>query len=537
MRRYLFILLFLLVLVAPFVVRLGLRSSAPAAPRTSGRADKAPRLIVFTPHNQDIRREFAAAFAGWHRRRYGTAVVMDFRTIGGTNDIKRQLESMYRPYRDPDGTLKPEADVPIDADVVWGGGDFFFNKELKSDLGILRPLDLPKSALDDAFPQPTIAGVRLYDGEKDPAGNPAPRWVGVCLSSFGICYNADLYDRLRAEHGALAYPTTWQDLTDVRLAGMLALADPTHSGSVAVAYNMVVQRRMADAEEAYRKANPGPDGQPLPPDKLDKKDPKYQAALAGGWHAGMADLQRIAANGRYFTDSSTMVPNDVGNGQAAAGVVIDFYGRSFEEFVGPRRCKFVSPPAATAITPDPVAILHGVRGERLELSKHFVEFLLSPEGQVLWIKRPGTPNGPTDRALRRPPVRRDLYAPGTNHADWTDPDLNPFADAGGFNQRGEWMGLVTDTRMVWAAAWLDAGDEMGDAYRRILAGDETRRKDLLDAFADVPVQMTDLQAQSRQRDEIRKAGGDLDAWTADRRMFWAAAFRRHYMAVADRAVR
>src|SRR4051794_20053221 len=103
MRRYGYILLFLLVLVAPFVVRLGLRTSAPA----STRAGTGPRLIVFTPHNQDIRREFATAFARWHERRYGTPVVMDYRTIGGTNDIKRQLESMYRTYRQPDGSLKP----------------------------------------------------------------------------------------------------------------------------------------------------------------------------------------------------------------------------------------------------------------------------------------------------------------------------------------------------------------------------------------------------------------------------------------------
>ena len=99
-------------------------------------------------------------------------------------------------------------------------------------------------------------------------------------------------DVLRARFGS-------QDVG--RLAGMLALADPTHSGSVAVAYNMVVQRRMADAEEAYRQSTAGPDGKPLPLDKLNKKEPKYQAALADGWHRGMGDLQRIAANGRYFT--------------------------------------------------------------------------------------------------------------------------------------------------------------------------------------------------------------------------------------------
>ena len=67
----------------------------------------------------------------------------------------------------------------------------------------------------------------------------------MCLSAFGIVYNPDVYRAL-----GLPAPTQWHDLTDPRLAGQLALADPTHSGSAAVAYMVVVQRRMADAEEA-----------------------------------------------------------------------------------------------------------------------------------------------------------------------------------------------------------------------------------------------------------------------------------------------
>ena len=45
----------------------------------------------------------------------------------------------------------------------------------------------------------------------------------------------------------------------------------------------------------------------------------------------MGELLLIAANGRYFTDSAPQVPNDVGNGDAAAGIAIDFYGRVYQE--------------------------------------------------------------------------------------------------------------------------------------------------------------------------------------------------------------
>ena len=83
------------------------------------------------------------------------------------------------------------------------------------------------------------------------------------------------------------------------------------------------------------------------------------------------------------------------------------------------------------------------------------------------------------------------------------------------------MGLVTDTRGLWAAAWLDAGDEMKESYAKIIAvKDPVRRAELLRRFADVPVRMEDLRAQRRSGD-VRKSNGDLDAWNARTRMKWS----------------
>jgi ABC-type Fe3+ transport system substrate-binding protein len=301
-------------------------------------------------------------------------------------------------------------------------------------------LKIDPKLLAEAFPQPTLAGVKLYDLSKDKAGRPAPQWVGVCLSSFGIVYNPDLYRTLQ-----LPEPKQWRDLTNEKLAGLVALADPSHSASAALAYMMVVQRAMADAEEAFFAANPAM--KRVPRAEL-AKNAEYQKTIAQGWKQGMKTLLVIAANARYFTNISSFVPNDVGNGQAAAGMAIDFYGRVYQESVGAGRCKFITPVAATAITPDPVAVLYGVKGRQEELANHFVEFLLSPEGQRLWILKAGEPDGPRERSLRRLPVRQDVYA---DRQGWTD-DENPFADAGGFNQRAEWMGWFADMRAIWMAA-------------------------------------------------------------------------------------
>lgn len=508
MRRAIPIFLFVLVLAVPFALRQLLQSRLP--PIVPVDADAAT-LVIVTPNNQDIRREFARAFDAWHREKYGQGVRLDFRTPGGTNDIKRLLETTYRGYRDLG--VKPRADI----DMVWGGGDFFHDVELKP-LGLLRPMDIDPAILKAAFPEPTLAGVKLYDYAADKDGNPqSPTWVGVCLSSFGIVYNPDLYRAL-----GLATPKQWRDLDAPALAGAVALADPTHSGSAAVAYMMVLQRAMADAEQQFFADYP--DRAKLPVNQR-QSDPLYREAIAAGWHRGMGQLLLMAANARYFTDSASQVSNDVSTGDAAVGVAIDFYARVTQESVGPDRVQFVLPAAATAITPDPIGILTGVEGHQLVLAQHFVEFLLSTEGQRLWALKKGEPGGPVDRALRRMPIRRDIYRDQTGWSDHND----PFTEAGGFNQRPQWMSLFAEARTAWAAAWLDSRDALKSAYRAVLSIDDPQARDgLIQKLADLPITLDDLASERDLRRQVQQRGEDVDEWQAARRIHWANIFRRHY---------
>lgn len=560
-RHYFYIFLFVVVLLAPFLMRRvvqGERGSGEVGPG-------ARRLVVITPHNQDIRREFARAFNAWHLSRHGQPVAIDYRTPGGTNDIKRQLDDTYRSWRQADDTPngKLSDDFPADIHIVWGGGPFFFDKELKP-LDILQSVRLDPRFLAAAYPQPTLAGVPLYEGTKNEAGVPAPKWVGVCLSAFGIVYNPDVYRTLR-----LPEPAQWHDLADPRLAGQLALADPTHSGSAAVAYMVVIERAMADAEaEALRrdprlaqrskkllaeavavvdldKAFPARDDGKLKPEQLKERNKlraeltenrahvqAYVDAIAAGWQRGMGELLLIAANSRYFTDSASQVPNDVGNGDSAAGIAIDFYGRVYQDLVGVERCKVVLPAGATAITPDPVAILNGVRGPSLELATRFVEFLLTPEGQRLWILKPGQPGGPAERALRRPPVRQDLYA---DRAGWSD-DVNPFTESQGFNQREDFEALFSDTRPVWTAAWIDSRESLKSAYAAILrVGHPARRAELLAELARLPITMGDVAKARGERKALEASGGSAEEWKARDRIGMVKRFRAHYQRVANRA--
>lgn len=519
MLRYLWIILFFLVLAIPFALRHWLVKPEPEL-----KGQTAGRLVIVTPNNQDIRREFARAFDQWHQEHFGESVKIDWRVPGGSNDIKRLLESVYAAQRLSDGRFPDE--VRADIDLVWGGGDYLYDVELNP-LGLLQPLDLSPELLREAFPEPLLAGVKLRDVRHDAQGRLLPpRWVGICLSGFGIVYNPAVYSWLH-----LPPPQTWTDLARPQLAGLLALADPTRSGSAAVAYMVVVQRAMADAEAAAMHEYPDLAG--LSPQQRGV-DQRYTDALARGWHEGMRQLLLIAANARYFTDSANLVPRDVSSGDAAAGVAIDFYGRTFQEVVGSSRIRFVSPRGATAITPDPVAILLGVKGEQKVLAERFVTFLLSRQGQLLWIVKPGLPDGPLERGLRRLPIRPDVYADRTN---WTD-DADPFVEADGFNQRGEWMSLFSDMRPLWAAAWIDSRETLKQAYAAILHVSEVGRRDrLMGELTNLPVQMNDVVAVRAQRAAMQRNHQDITLWQTRQRIEWARKFREHYQRVTDEARR
>jgi ABC-type Fe3+ transport system substrate-binding protein len=520
MKRYGFILAFFVLLVVPLAIHLVQAAASAVQSYWSGRG--VARLVIITPHSEDIRNEFRWAFADWHKKKYGQAVQLEFLNPGGTSDIRRQLDTVYRQIRAAHaGSLPPEDQVNTGIDMVWGGGDYYFNSQLEP-LGILRPLDLDPRILSDAFPQPALAGVNLYDRHRDPSGNLLPpRWVGVCLASFGIIFNPDLYRALD-----LQPPTTWSDLTNPGLFGSLSLADPAHSSSASSAYMIVIERAMADAQADFMQR---PQSRFMTLEEM-KSSPDYQSALDAGWKKGMGQLLLIAANARFFSDYGSQTPNDVAAGDAAAGMTIDFYGQVTEQTVGPDRETFIAPQNATAVEPDPIAILYGTRGQQLTLAQHFVEFLLSPQGQRLWILNPGQPDGPRLRALFRLPIRQSVYADRTGWAG----DINYFDTARDFNQRDDWLGTLPDLPAIWEAAWIDDRDDLRWAYSHVLAvPDPTRRAQLIDALADLPVTRSDV---TRQIAAEKGVQSDPDLYRAQERLAWSKLFAEHYDKIAQQAM-
>lgn len=419
----------------PFVLRPDLTCPVGSS------ADTAEKLIIFTPHNEQIRFEFGAAFNAWRAEQGLPPVEFDWRAGGGTADLRRQIEDRFASE-----LAKGRTDPSIGVDLFFGGGEYDHNKlangkRVRRDgeevlLSASVPARLPDQLLAEVFPEPTIGSERLY--------HPELKWIGVALSSFGIVYNRQVVAML-----GLSEPVTWSDLTDGRYQGWIALADPGHSGSIAATYHAILRRQ--------------------------------------GWTEGWALLRRAFANARYFTASSSKVPVDVSAGEAAAGMCIDFYGRFQAGAIGGSRIGYVDPPFLTATTVDPVSVLRG--GPHPALAHQFVAWLLSTDGQRLWQRRIGTPYGPRRFELRRQPVRRDLYA-DEERAYWADPGIDPFATARPFP---EGMPFFFDLVAPIAHAMaIDVHDDLAEAWSAVWSTPEDHRyrSEMVQRFDAMPAMLT-----------------------------------------------
>jgi hypothetical protein len=205
--------------------------------------------------------------------------------------------------------------------------------------------------------------------------------------------NPDRVAELHAIDPRLTTPKTWEDLTGSQWFGHLSLADPSKSGSVKTSYEMILQQY--------------------------------------GWEKGWRVLVELFANAALIRESGAIPADDVASAEAVAGIVIDFYGRLQVSRSGSRAAQFIVPEGGTALDSDPIAMLRGA--PHPELAARFIRFVVSPEGQRLWVNKPhiagasfaGVPafRGPEKTPLGRMAVLPELYT--RDVADLFDA-RNPF---------------------------------------------------------------------------------------------------------------
>ncbi|HYQ17898.1 MAG TPA: ABC transporter substrate-binding protein, partial [Polyangiaceae bacterium] len=432
--------------------------------------DTSRRLVLLTPHNEALRYEMSRGFRGYLKQRGLPPVTLDWRSPGGTTELMRYLSSEYRsafeqyfaketgtsltergaqafadPKQKTEGDDEPararrlfmSSNVGIKIDVLFGGGSYDFSQHAAAgrlvDSGVIAKH--PELFGDGGIPH-TVGGEPYWDKQG--------RWIGTCVSGFGICYNVEALAQL----GIARPPTRWADLADPRLAGHVALADPSKSGSANKAFELIIQQQMSAALSHAGSPAAG--------------SPAELSALASGFDDGMRLIRKIGGVSRYFSDQAGKVAQDVQNGSAAVGMCIDFYGRFESDTEGPgQRLKFVLPEGGTSMGADAIGLLRGAPAA--ELGRTFIEFVLSPEGQALWAYKRGVPGGPERYALRRTPILPELFEP-SRRALRSDPDDNPYLNARSFTYRAAWTApLFRALSFVIRVMCVDTEEELHEA--------------------------------------------------------------------------
>jgi len=527
----------------PFVLRsaAGPAARAPQSSAPTSARGAAETVIIMTPHNEAIRSEIGRAFRA-HMAARGRTVEVDWRSPGGTAEIGRYLSSQFAAsfelywtrqlgrrwsseiaagYSRPSSSSSEVTEarqaflashVGAGVDLLFGGGPTEFTRQAAAgrlvDSGIRQRH--PDWFGPDGIPE-EVGGERYWDREG--------RWVGVCLSNFGICFNHDALARLHVT----TPPASWSALADPVYHAQLALADPTKSGSVGQAFEMIIQSQI---NKASRRRAAGA-GAPAPSDETALEP----AAISEGWTAAMRLIRRVGGNARYFTDAGTRVPLDVSTGDAAAGMCIDFYGRFQSEVAnttaGGPRMGFRTTRGETAINADPIALVRGAPHPALALD--FIEFVLSEEGQKVWAFRRGTPGGPERYTLHRLPILPRLYDHAFD-AYRADPGENPYEDVRGFVYRESLTGpLFSAIAFVVKAMCIDPADELTAAAAALAAAHFPPRATAL--FDDVSA--VDYAAVAGPVRAALQSPDPLDAARLSARL--VGQFRAQYRRVADLA--
>lgn len=366
----------------------------------------ADRLVLISPHWEGIKKEFERGFKTQYFRETGRNVDLEWMDVGGTSETLRFLRSEF--------SNKPRG---IGIDILFGGGLDPYLALKKENL--LEPYVLPRQLLEKIPAH--LGGVPLYD--------PDYTWYGATLAGFGIVYNKAVLRLTK-----LPSITTWEGLASPALYGWVGSSDPRKSGSVHMAYEIILQ--------AY------------------------------GWKKGWQIITGLGANVRNFTNSAGQVPKDVAIGEVAYGLAIDFYAWAQVNEAGADKIGFVMPENLTVINPDCIGILKGAPNRAV--ARAFIRFVMSSSGQKLWLWKKGVPGGPQQFQLNRFSVLPSLYELSPQS---TAVKLNPFSWRSNFSfddklAAARWA-IVND---LIGAMVIDSKELLGRAWKKAAADGLTEAK-------------------------------------------------------------
>ncbi len=356
----------------------------------------ADKLVILSPHSEGHRREIGNAFQTYYQEKYKKNIDIEWLDQGGGSDILRFILSEYK--------NKPSG---IGVDLMYGGGVDPYLELSKAKH--LQPYKINNEILKKI--PASLHGIPVYD--------PHYQWYGTALSGFGILRNDVAIKRSR-----LPVASNWAELTDPRLMGWIGSADPRHSGSVHMMYEIILQ--------AY------------------------------GWEKGWEVIEKMGANIKSFTQAASNTPIEVKTGNVAYGLSIDVYAWSQIADVGRDKMSFILPEGLTVINPDAIGILKGAPDKKE--AEAFISFVLSSQGQKLMMLSPGATDGPQKDPLYRMSVSPTVYKELGKRSNIP---VNPFTQKSVMKydplKASQRYGIVND---LIGSLIIDSHNELVEAARR-----------------------------------------------------------------------
>lgn len=381
---------------------------------------KGDALVIISPHWEGIRKEFGDAFRKWYKAKYNKEVKVEWLDQGGSSDDLRFVKSEFA--KNPNTT---------GIDIFFGGGVEPHLDLMKN--GYTRPYKIPDKILT-SIPK-EIAGMPIYDSNYN--------WYGACLSGFGIVYNKAVLKMMKFPE-----PKTWEDLANPKLIGWIGSADPRHSGSIHMMYEIILQ--------------------------------------AHGWQKGFEIITKMGGNIKSFPKHASQTAKDVSAGQSAYGLAIDSYGWAQVAEVGEDKVGYIMPQNFTVINPDAISILKGA--PHIDLAKAFVNFVMSKEGQKLWMLRKGEPDGPKGFELNRLSILPGLYDELKGRSVIK---INPFVWKSAFKYSSEKGSLrYTILNDFIGALIIDTHQELERAWKAIIDGG--MKENALRKFLELPAKEDEI---------------------------------------------
>ena len=326
---------------------------------------QADTLVILHPHSSDFASHVIDGFKTWYKEDTGRDITVD--------TIEKYSGDCWTDVQTWNGT-SPEADV------WWGGGEFYFEQARSAELLVRYKVS------EDANVKDYLGGWHLKD---DSEANKDPMWYAAAISGFGIIYNEEYITANKDTDGTFV-PTHWENLTDPAFFGHISMCDPDASGSTLAAVKQILQYMSDATTEITSNTN-----------------------VTEGWQYWL----QLSGNVGTFTTSSSAVPTAVAEGNAGVGICIDYY--ALDRMLTDDNIGFTYG-GATTVSPDPAGIIKGAAN--LESAQKFMDYLIGTEGQTLVGDYRTPANFKADTADHVPKAWETSGTPTTSF-----PAISPFS--------------------------------------------------------------------------------------------------------------